>query len=281
MRSGIAAGMLVLVAACSGPTTPPRPPDQGPATAPVIRAITVPTSRVEAGQDITITATVEDAETPLTQLTFQWAASAGTITGSGTTATWRMPEGLTAGVDVVVTLTVTDTYTAIVNNQLVQRQFTVLGTSTPFRVHDSDVEIFALSRRFLRDLFGNSSIPPAACLVDFTDLCANLAFGKTAELNDIIDHRAKVQVVSVTFHSDVVTLLGPDDGMVYSDAEFFDRWLSDGIVRPYRNEFVVTTRYHEGRWWICESYVDRTNDLARDGSRLSDRRGRIGERKNK
>lgn len=247
----------------------------------MIRAITVPTSRVEAGQDIALTATVEDAETPLNQLVFHWATSAGEITGSGTTATWRMPKGLTAGVDVTVTLTVTDTYNAIVNNQLVQRQFTVLGTSTPFRVHDSEMEVFTLSRRFLRDLFGNSAVAPAACLVDFTDLCATLAYGKNTELTDIIDHRAKVQVVSVTFHSEVVTLSGPDDGMVYSDAEFFDRWLSDGIVRPYRNEFVVTAKYHQGRWWICESYIDRTNDLARDGSRLGDRRGRIGERKNK
>jgi hypothetical protein len=283
MRRRFAAGVAVwLAAACGTPTTPPPPPPVvGPATPPVIRGIAVPTSRVEAGQNITITATVEDAETPLSQLSYQWAASAGTITGSGTTATWTIPEGMTSGVNVAVTLTVVDTYDAVVNNRVVTQQFIVAGTSATFRVHDSEAELLALAVKFLRDLFGNSSVPPADCLVDFTDLCADLDFGKTAELKDITDHRSMVEVQSVTFFSQIVSFQGADAGTVYSDAEFRDRWLSDGIVRPYRNEFVVTGRYHQDRWWICESYVDRTNDLARDGWMAKDGRGRIGERKNK
>jgi len=283
MRRRFAAGVVVwLAAACGTPTTPPPPPPVvGPATPPVIREIAVPTSRVEAGQNITITATVEDAETPLSQLTYQWAASAGTISGSGTTATWIMPEGITSGVNVAITLTVFDTYDAVVNNRVVKQQFIVAGTSPTFRVHDSDAELLALAVKFLRDLFGNSSVPPADCLVDFTDLCADLDFGKTAELQDITDHRSLVEVQSVTFFSQIVSFQGSDAGTVYSDAEFRDRWLSDGIVRPYRNEFVVTGRYHQGRWWICESYVDRSNDLARDGWMAKDGRGRIGERKKK
>ncbi len=285
MRRRIAAGVVVwLAAACGTPTRPtplPPPPVVGPATPPVIREITVPTSRVEAGRDIAITATVEDAETPLSQLSYQWSASAGTITGSGTTATWTMPKGVTAGVNVTLTLTIVDTYDAVVNNQVVKQQFTVVGTSSAFRVHDSEAELLGLAVKFLRDLFGNSSVRPADCLVDFTDLCADLAFGKTAELADIIHHRSVVEVLSVTFFSQIVSFQGTDAGTVYSDAEFRDRWLSDGIVRPYRNEFVVTGRYHQGRWWICESFVDRTNDLARDGWMAADGRGRIGERKKK
>jgi hypothetical protein len=280
-RRFAAAVMFVLAAACSGPTTPPPPPVVDPATPPVIRQITVPTSRVEAGQNIAITATVEDAETPLGQLAYQWSATAGTITGTGTTATWTMPKGITAGVNVAITLTIVDTYDAVVNNQVVKQQFTVAGTSLAFRVHDSETELVGLAVKFLRDLFGNSSVRPADCLVDFTDLCADLAFGKTAELADITRHRTLVEVQSVTFFSQIVSFQGADAGMVYSDAEFRDRWLSDGIVRPYRNEFVVTGRYHQGRWWICESYVDRTNDLTRDGWMSSDGRGRIGERKHK
>src|SRR5688572_29900826 len=68
---------VVLAASCSGPTKPgpPPPPVVGPATPPVIVSIAVPTSRVEAGIEVTITAVVQDAETPLTGLTFQWSAS--------------------------------------------------------------------------------------------------------------------------------------------------------------------------------------------------------------
>jgi len=271
--------MFVVAAACSGPTTPPPtpPPDPGPQTAPIIRAITVPTSRVEAGVDIALSATVEDAETPLTQLTYQWVASAGTITGSGTTATWTMPKGITSGVDVTVTLTVTDNYQALVNNQLVPRQHVVVGTATPFRVHDSEAELLHLAVKFLRDLFGNSKVPPADCLVDFTDLCADYTYGKTSELGDIVDHRTLVNVISVTFHSSIVTFSGPADGQVYSDASFFEHYLDGSLPSPrsVRNNFVVTGKYHQGRWWICESFVHRLGNL---NNIQSGSRGRIGER---
>src|SRR5690606_16652062 len=127
MRS-IPAVLLLLTwsAACGSPTapTPPPPGPVGPATPPVIKSIAVPAARVETGQDITITAIVEDAETPLDRLVYKWAASAGTITGTGARATWRMPAGITKGVDVTIALTVVDTYDAIVGNQVVTRDFT-------------------------------------------------------------------------------------------------------------------------------------------------------------
>lgn len=275
-RGACALGVVLLGAACGSPTAPAPPPVVGPATAPVIGSITVPGSRVEAGTDVPVTATVTDAETPLDQLAYTWTASVGTITGSGPTATWRIAGGLTAGVDVTVTLTVTDTYDALDGTTVVKRQFVVSKTSSAFRVHDSRAELLSLATRFLRDLFGNSSIAPADCLVDFTDVCAGMTFGKTAELQDITEHRTLVEVMSVTFFSQTVSLDG-DAATVVSDTEFRDRWLSDGIIRPYRNEFVVTGRYVQGRWWICESYVDRTNDVLR-GGHLSGTRGRIGAR---
>ncbi len=277
-RAVAAVTTAIVVGGCSGPTTPPPPPDPGPATAPVIRSISVPATRVEAAQDIAITAVVEDAETPLTQLTYAWTASAGTITGQGTSATWRMAAGITSGQDVTVTLTVTDQYERLVNGVLIRSQFVVSQTSAAFRVHDSRAELVHLSQRFLRDLFGNSSVRPADCLVDFAELCADLPFGKKAELADITEHRTLVEVVRVTFFSQIVSFQGADAGRVYSDTEFLDRWLSDGIVRAYRNEFVVTARYHDRRWWICESFVDRTNDVRRDGWMTADGRGRIGAR---
>lgn len=251
--------LVVLAAACSTPSgpppPPPPPPDPGPQTAPIIRAITVPTSRVEAGTDIALTATVEDAETPLTQLTYQWAASAGTITGSGTTATWTMPRGITAGVDVVITLTVVDTYNALLNGQIVQRQYTVIGTSTPFRVHDSEAELLRLSVKFLKELFGNSAIAPAACLVDFSDVCANYEYGKAAELKDIAFHRTQVEVLSVTFITQSVAFSTVNNATVTSYTMFLDRWLVDNRQEPYWGDFILSAVYHDGRWWLCESRV--------------------------
>lgn len=260
MRSRIAAGfLLVWLAACSGPTTPPPPPpppDPGLQTPPIIRAISVPTSRVEAGVDIALTATVEDAETPLTQLTYQWAASAGTITGSGTTATWTMPKGITAGVDVVITLTVIDTYNMLLNNQIVQRQFTVPGTSSPFRVHDSEAETKELARKFLVDLFGDSSVSPNACMVDFSDACANFDEGKINELTQIEDHRRTHLVVSRQLLNQRVDVFPSqlDFRSVHSAMLYVDIRKADNHLGTTCGDFEVTVVYVNGRWWICESY---------------------------
>jgi len=260
MSARLAAGVLVVLgAACSGPTTPPPPPDPGQATAPVIRAITVPTSRVETGQDVTITATVEDAETPLTQLTYQWSASAGTITSSGTTATWTMPGGIKAGVNVTITLMVMDTYNAIVNNQIVQRQFTVVGTSTPFRVHDSVAETKELGRKFLIDLFGNSAVQPDDCMVDFADVCANRPEGKNSELIQVRNHRRDFVVYRATMLAQRNEWAGTAAGSVHNAVLYEDQEIGKPPKLPTCGDFITTVVYVDGRWWICESIFDRFN----------------------
>ncbi len=248
-------GWVVLAAAVAcgkSPTGPTPPGPVGPATPPVIRSIGVPASRVEVEQDITLNAVVEDAETPLTQLTFLWTVNVGTIAGNGATATWRHAAGLLSGVDVVVTLTVVDKYQAIVNNQVVEREYRVVGQASPFRVHDSGAEMKELARKFLVDLFGNSSIPPGECLVDFSDTCAS---GKNDELNDITLHRQLVVVQQATIFSQTVSFPTSASAVVVSDSQFLDLWLDDGLIRPYRNDFVVTGVYEMGRWWICRSFV--------------------------
>ncbi len=249
---------IVLGASCSGPS---GPTPVGPATAPIIRSITVPGSRVEAGTDITITAVVEDAETPFAALTFQWAASAGTITGNGASATWRMPAGITSGVDVVIALTVFDAYDAIVNNTVVKRQFVVSRISAPFRVHDSAAEVKALARRFLVDLFGNSSVPAEACVVDFSDVCANFGEGKNSELQQIVAHRAGYVVISAQILNQNVVFTGASTGSVHSATMYVDRPRTSKVLGTTCGDFELTVVYVGGRWWLCESYFNE-DDLS-------------------
>jgi hypothetical protein len=257
MRKSFGLLLVTVALGCGHPTgpTPPPPPTVGPATPPVIQSIAVPTSRVEAGQDITITATVTDAETPLSQLTYLWAASAGTITGTGSTVTWQHPTGIKAGVDVVITLTVVDRYQAVDGNVIVEREFRVVGQSQPFRVHDSPAETRELARRFLVDLFGNSSLGPAQVLVDFSDTCYNAPNGKKDEANDVIENRQIVVIQSVTIFSQSVSFTTPSSAIVHSDTQFMDKWIYDGQIRPNRDDFVVTAIYETGRWWLCQSYI--------------------------
>lgn len=250
-RRSLAAGILVMLGSCS-PTkpSPPPPPVVGPATPPIIRSIAVPPSRVEAGTDITITAVVEDAETPLAQLTYQWMASAGTITGNGLTATWQLPKGLKSGVDVIIILTVIDTYDAVVNNVIVKQQFVVAHTSAPFRVHDSEAEVKELARKFLVDLFGNTSVPPEACLVDFSETCAQ---GRADELADIVEHRKLVVLIDAQVMNQNA-VLGPNFGTVHSAMLYTGRTPpSNPVITSDCHDFEITVVYVGNRWWICES----------------------------
>lgn len=252
-------GMAAAAVACGGPNTPspPDPPTVGPATPPVVQSITVPTSRVEAGQDIAITAVVTDAETPLGQLVYTWSANVGTITGFGATVTWRHPTGLTQGVDVVITLTVVDTYDAVENNQIVQKQFIVVGTSQPFRVHDSVAETFELARKFLVDLFGNSSVPADDCMVDFADTCATAPEGKIEELAQIVEHRRDYVVVSATLLAQYVRWNSAEFGAVHTAMLYRDHPVDSPMIGTTCGDFEITVIYVGNRWWICQSFFRR------------------------
>ena len=250
--------VLVLgAAACSSPTppSPPIPPTVKLTTPPVIRSITAPTTRVETGQDFTITAVVEDKETPLNQLSYVWTANAGIITGTGPVVTWRHAPGLTAGVNVVITLTVLDKHKEIENNVIVEREYRVVGQAAPFRVHDSAAEMKELSRKFLLDLFGNSRIPPLACLVDFSE-SGRCKAGKAAELEDITINRQEVEVKSGRIFTQQFVFEGPNAARVINFAEFFSVKLSNNAGGFARGDFIITGIYELNRWWICESNYD-------------------------
>src|SRR6476660_5462847 len=93
---------LLATAACSGnPAQPtaaaPQPPALTPPmikTAPVITSLTV-SPRVESEDDVALVATVEDADTPLDKLQYEWSVvpARGTFIGTGREVTWRAPRG--------------------------------------------------------------------------------------------------------------------------------------------------------------------------------------------
>jgi len=63
---------------------------------PVVNALTATSTQANApadfanlNEDVAVKAAVTDAETPVSQLTFEWSADVGTITGTGPSVTWR------------------------------------------------------------------------------------------------------------------------------------------------------------------------------------------------
>lgn len=248
-----------LAVACSGSPTAPVviPLPAGTNAAPIIHSISVPASRIEANVNVTITAAVQDAETALAELTFTWAASAGTITGNGLTATYRHAPGLKKGVDVIVTLTVVEEVKIKVNGEVVRGTLQTVRQAAPFRVHDSDAEMKELARKFLIDLFGNSTVSPEACLVDFSEV-GRCATGKAAELGDIRTHRQDCVVFDRRIHSQRVDYTSASTAVVHNDAEFIDVCASADqpavlTALDIRTDFFLTTIYDSNRWWLCES----------------------------
>ena len=121
-----------------------------PNTPPTVKSIVPSDTRAEVGTPITLTATVEDAETPVANLGFAWSAPTGTFGGSGSVVTWTPGADAQTPADITVTLTVTETYTS----GSAQLENNATGTVT-VHVNNSPKELADLSLRFLGN-FANS-----------------------------------------------------------------------------------------------------------------------------
>lgn len=255
-------GCLWLIG-CDGPVSPspiPPPPEPTPVTAPVIRSITVPAQRVEANQSVTVGGVVE-VGSARESLDYRWTASAGSITGQGASAIWTMPGGLVRGVDVTVTLAVAYRYDSVENGRLVTRESVVSRTSDAFRVHDSTAESKELARKFLIDLFGNSSVAPDDCLVDFSDICADWDYGRNDERDDIVEHRSAFIVHRATMLAQRLEWHTADFATVHNAVLYDDQEIGKPPKAPTCGDFYVTVIYHAGRWWLCQSRWN-PNDLS-------------------
>jgi hypothetical protein len=235
-----------------GPIDPPPPPPVN--TAPVIESITASVSRTEVDTDVTVAATVRDAETPVSQLTFAWSADGGTFSGSGASVTWRVAKGATTPVDYAIKLTVTETYGTGQMN-------TVSSTSSPVRVHDSPAELTAMTLTFLGD-FANSSVSPSTCVRNFADSCP----GKAAEKQDVEDNREQFLILSSSLRMREVRIGGSGTSAqmrvacgfssrrLYCKPEDIAKGCRVGDVETVNGECSLTGRYEQNRWWLCDSH---------------------------
>lgn len=259
---------LAVSFACGGesPTAPapqpqPQPPPAPVNQVPVIESVVVSTPRVEADTDVTVTATVRDAETPVDQLRFAWAADVGTFSGPGASVQWRVPRGVATPAEHAVRLTVTEVYgTADASGN--RPQHTVSGSSPLIRVHDSPAELGALALRFLRD-FANSSVPADAAVREFSDSCA----GKAAERTDIADNRRDFDILSSQLSLSSAIVRTPfSRGDMTVRCAFSSRRRNCpagspascrvGTVESVEGNCNMTAVYDAQRWQLCESTFD-------------------------
>jgi hypothetical protein len=216
----LAIGVAALAAACSGsgpmsPSPPsgggggtPTPPTPPPNNLPVIDSIAIqgtrspkePPNFADLGETVNVTAKVHDDETAADQLEYQWAASVGTINGTGASATWQAPRSAaTIPMDVTITLKVVERYGF--PGQPPAYSHDVTGTQT-LSLHDSINEVGTMARQFLLD-FSDSSITDVPYIMRNFDLSCREA---QSEAQQVTDNRHDLKIVKWNIGTPRVTL---------------------------------------------------------------------------
>jgi hypothetical protein len=280
----VARGCIVLVccltSGCGGSSSSPtpvsqssssRPPSTGASVniAPVIESISASSDRAEVDAEITMTAVVKDEETPIEQLKFDWKADAGTFSGDGAVVKWRAPKGIKTPADFEIRLTVTENYGSP-NSAGVRAQNVTTSSLPDIRVHDSNKELEDLSIQFLTD-FADSKVPASTCVRDFSDSCR----GKVDERGDIEANRTHFDILnySLSMKSVVVAQSAVSANMVVACSFTSRIKLCDpgdkacvvGDVGTARGDCILTGKYENRRWWLCDShFIGRLTDSFRN-----------------
>ena len=231
---------------------------------PVVKSITAGDTRVEVGTPVTLTAVVEDQETPVANLTYAWSAANGTFNGTGAQVTWTPgAEAVTPG-DFVVTLKVTERF----SNGSTQLENTASGTAT-LHVNNSPKELSELSLRFLSD-FANSKVSPDKCVSEFSTTTSTCARGKKDEFADIDDNRHDYEMLESTLRNTGVSVAQSRlNATVHTFCSFKVKVISSsprdeyceggkncplGSTGTSTGDCWTTNVYEQGRWWLCESH---------------------------
>jgi hypothetical protein len=233
-------------------------------TPPTVKSIVSADDHAEVGHPTTLSATVEDAETPVDKLTYAWSASTGTFSDTGATVTWTPGADVETPADITVTLTVTETYTS----GSTQLQNTAKGTVV-VHLNNSPKELADMSLKFLGN-FGDSRVSPDTCVSDFTPNCN----GKKDEFEDITNNRHDFLILSSTLRTTAVdppTASGKRT--VHTFCAFTSRVITNdprtcsradcplNSVQSVQGDCFTTNVYDHGRWWLCESHFNGARAL--------------------
>lgn len=231
-------------------------------TPPTIKSITAqgtrtrqPANFADYGETIRITAVVEDAQTPVAQLKYDWSdRCGGTFTGSGAQVNWTAPISLGLPQNCAFELIVSD------GPRLATNTFVV-------RLHNSALEVAALARQFLDD-FANSTIPAETAVRNFSDSCP----GKFDELKQVTNNRNLLVINFHTYGDAKVTVafgatcgigskVKTGDACVLTPAEWHSTYKADGRIEVAKGTSIITGIYRDSRWWLCDSLYQGASTL--------------------
>lgn len=224
-----------------------------------------PAQFASSGETVGVTATVTDAETPPSQLTYQWASDiGGTFSGNGARLSWTAPSLTATPVTAVLTLTVIEQYQDTDDSGLpVTRQNTVTG-STSVRVHDSVREINDLAVDFLIGF--SKQLDPAYVVRNFTSTCA----GTAAEYGDVLKNNQQNTITSYFVGTPDTTLVFVGAGGCPFRGEFGDacaqvpvEWHSTnkvtGVSGVAKGTDQVAAVVENDQWRLCSSNFNQVS----------------------
>ena len=222
-----------------------------------------PAQFADLNEEINVTAVVQDAETPVATLTYEWTATVGTITGTGPTVRWRAPQTGATPFSANITLNITERYSSVDDNGLPITKENKVSRTTGVSVHDSVKEIATMAQDFLIDF--SKQLPPSVILRDFREVCPRASGGKSAESNDVSENQRDYTItqynigaarVTVNFGG-ACTLFStrnrPGDGCALVSVDWSSTQKKDGAKFRITGTDQVSAAFVENRWWLCES----------------------------
>jgi hypothetical protein len=212
-----------------------------------------PLNFADAGEEITVTATATDEDTPAEQLVFHWTADTGTFTDTGATVKWSAPSDATTPAAITLSLNVADN----TGNSAT--------SSTTISLHDSVKEVGNLARDFLLD-FSDSTKPAVFVVRNFTK-SPRCERERDDEFSQIEENRRLYRITSSSVGDPKVNIQFVSRPCVYEPREgdacaaVPSSWDSvcagaDSACKPGRSDGTdyVTAVYEETQWRLCASY---------------------------
>jgi hypothetical protein len=250
----------LMVAGCGGgsgsPTAPPGPsppPTPTPSSNALPRvSIAAPPERVEAGEAIEISGTVEDDETAAGQLTYAWSDDNMGGVFAALIEPWRVAWSAPHGGGpraFAFRLLVTENY----QDNGAPRTQQVSAVTLPVHYNDSRAEVTRMATRFITELFSVFSVTPDEAVQDFTDTCP----GKRSERRDIAGNRQAVQILSGAYSNQVVGLNNErTQATITGICEFRDipnGGANAGHTQKIQGVCTMTAVYENWKWYLCDS----------------------------
>ena len=234
-------------------------------TPPVLAGITVkgagqdePAQYATLDETVTVTAMVSDAETPVSQLSFNWSADAGTVSGSGPVVSWTAPHAAPTPTTTTIALTIIERYQVPDEQGLpVMRENQVQGSSA-LRLHDSVKESGDLVADFLTAF--SQQLDVAYVMRNFTATCP----GTAAEWGDVQRDNAGFVMNSYAIGAPAVRLpftgtcvfhdrIPAGDACVVVPVEWHSTNKATGVAGVSKGVDQVTAVLEDNRWRLCAS----------------------------